>query len=566
MVVWGGSEGYPSTSLNTGGRYDPDADIWLRTSMAGAPAPREFGAYRSDNTSAWTGNVMLVWGGATAEYPTTYFDTGAQYDPASDAWTPISMTGAPSPRFGHTFLWDGREAIVWGGESDSSSGLNTGGRYDPIADAWIATTSIGAPAGRWSHSAVWTGHEMVVWGGMYGIHLRTGGRYDPVRDEWTATSLVDAPSGRVGHMAVWTGSSMVIWGDASTGGRYMPDPLGDIGISTDASRTIECTGVVGTHVGLSATAHSCNPASELSFSWSGPFPEGDGVLPEAAPTVTLPLGTNQLTLTVEDSDGRRARENVVANVVDTTPPQISLAVAQTVLWPPNHRMVPEQVAWQVSDVCDPAASAVLASATSSEPDDAPEAGDGNTTGDIEGVVNDTAVTRPQLRAERSADGPGRTYTLTYRARDASGNATSALGVVTVPHDLGTGPEPLLMNLEPGGTPGMAHVYWNDVPGALKYDVIQGDLDQVTTQSGTLWLGPVRVLASGLPVASYTEENTGAIPATGKAFFYLVQYWDAQTPSGWGTESAPWPEEPTLCDLACPGEARGFPGSQSLRKK
>ncbi len=92
-----------------------------------------------------------------------------------------------------------------------------------------------------------------------------------------------------------------------------------------------------------------------------------------------------------------------------------------------------------------------------------------------------------------------------------------------------------------------------MPGALRYDVIQGALEQVTEQSGTLWLGPVRVLASGLPVTSYTEGSTAAIPAMGKAFFYLVQYWDAQTPSGWGTETAPWPEEPTHCDPACPGE-------------
>ncbi|HYS05284.1 MAG TPA: hypothetical protein VEW47_08835 [Candidatus Dormibacteraeota bacterium] len=568
MIVWGGRSGGPyiSAGFNTGGRYDPDADVWLPTSTVGAPAPRDFPTYRSDTTAAWTGSVMLVWGGATAEYPTTYYDDGARYDPLADAWSPISTTGAPSGRYGHSILWDGHEAIVWGGANDASSGLDTGGQYDPIADAWTPTSTVAAPAGRWSHSAVWTGHEMIVWGGRYGNTLNTGGRYDPVRDAWSATSLDDAPSAREAHVAIWTGTSMILWGDESTGGQYIPAAIGEIGISTDASRTIECARAAGTPVALSATALSCNPASELSFSWSGPFPEGDGVLKEAAPVVTLPLGTSHLTLTVEDSDGRRATEGVVANVVDTAPPQISLALAETVLWPPNHRMVPDPAAWQVSDVCDPTAGAVLVSATSSEPDDDPGAGDGNTSGDIQDAVHDTAANRPHLRAERSADGPGRTYTLTYRARDASGNATSALGVVTVPHDLGTGPEPLLMILEPGGAPALAHVYWNDVPGALKYDVIQGDLDQVTEQSGTLWLGPVRVLASGLPVASYTEGNTADIPTAGKAFFYLVQYWDAQTPSGWGTETAPWPEEPTLCDLACPGEASGFPGSQSLRKK
>jgi len=176
-------------------------------------------------------------------------------------------------------------------------------------------------------------------------------------------------------------------------------------------------------------------------------------------------------MTASDASGNSTSCAFPVTVVDTTPPQISLTVAPTVLWPPNHRMVPERAAWQVTDVCDPAAGAVLASATSSEPDDAPDAGDGNTSGDIQGTLDGTAANAPQLRAERSADGPGRTYTLRYQARDASGNTTSALGVVTVPHDLGTGPEPLLMNLEPDGTSGMAHLYWNEVPrpgdGALR---------------------------------------------------------------------------------------------------
>jgi len=40
-----------------------------------------------------------------------------------------------------------------------------------------------------------------------------------------------------------------------------------------------------------------------------------------------------------------------------------------------------------------------------------------------------------LRADRSTEGPGRTYTISYRAIDASGNATTADAVIQVPHDL-----------------------------------------------------------------------------------------------------------------------------------
>lgn len=42
----------------------------------------------------------------------------------------------------------------------------------------------------------------------------------------------------------------------------------------------------------------------------------------------------------------------------------------------------------------------------------------------------------RLRAERSPEGSGRTYTLTYRATDRTGSVTSASVTAVVPHDRG----------------------------------------------------------------------------------------------------------------------------------
>src|SRR5207245_7251073 len=92
-----------------------------------------------------------------------------------------------------------------------------------------------------------------------------------------------------------------------------------------------------------------------------------------------------------------------------------------------------------------------------------------------------------------------------------------------------------------------------VPAAEVCDFIQGDLSQVSVSNGEISLGPVHVLASGQTGASYSEGPSGAIPVAGSAFFYLVQYRDAQSASGWGTESSPWPAEPFSCDIGCPGE-------------
>ena len=46
-------------------------------------------------------------------------------------------------------------------------------------------------------------------------------------------------------------------------------------------------------------------------------------------------------------------------------------------------------------------------------------------------TDDRAVS---LRADRAGAGSGRTYTLTYRATDASGNSAADSATVSVPHD------------------------------------------------------------------------------------------------------------------------------------
>jgi N-acetylneuraminic acid mutarotase len=219
MVVWGGSPG-----LNTGGRYDPANDSWTPTSVSGAPIGRHH------HTAIWGENLMVVWGGYIydpIQRDFVYFDTGGRYDPVTDTWVSTSASGAPIARADHTAVWTGNSMVVWGG-ANCCAQLNTGGRYDPIQDRWTSTATIGAPAARTFHSAVWTGNLMVVWGGSEGTHENAhGGRYDPVLDSWTPMADSNAPTPRQAHSAVWTGTLMVVWGGSSftatnTGGRYDP--------------------------------------------------------------------------------------------------------------------------------------------------------------------------------------------------------------------------------------------------------------------------------------------------------------------------------------------------------
>lgn len=228
MIIWGGGDGI--VYFNDGGRYDPITDSWLSLSITNAPSPRRH------HTAVWTGSKMLVWGGLGNFYPTD----GGNYDPLSDSWTPISTVNAPSPRDGHTAVWTGSEMIIWGGWSIGGQS-KTGGRYDPLNDTWIATDMTDAPAGRQDHTAIWTGSEMIVWGGDDAdTFTNTGGRYNPISDSWLPTSTLSAPQGRRFHTAVWSGSEMIIWGgevwgsgSGSTGGRY--DPLLDSWSSTNTT-------------------------------------------------------------------------------------------------------------------------------------------------------------------------------------------------------------------------------------------------------------------------------------------------------------------------------------------
>ena len=226
--IWTGTE-----MIVAGRRYNPLADTWTPMSTAGAPA------INAEAPPVWTGREMIVWG-AFIDNDATLTPAGGRYDPSTDTWKPISLTGAPDARQMHSAVWTGTEMVVWGGSQFfAGSNLNTGGRYNPTSDTWQPVTTAGAPEARLFTSAVWTGAEMVIWGGYVynadgtSYYVNTGGRYNPVSDTWQPTSTTGAPVARSHHRAVWTGSMMVVWGGhvpsltgvgdpVSTGALYNP--------------------------------------------------------------------------------------------------------------------------------------------------------------------------------------------------------------------------------------------------------------------------------------------------------------------------------------------------------
>jgi N-acetylneuraminic acid mutarotase len=236
MILWGGQDGN-STAKNTGARFNPTSNTWTPISTTGAPSARWL------HTATWIGTEMIIWGGFSGAFSYVALNDGAKYNPQTDTWTPITAVNQPSARLLHTAVWTGTEMIVWGGFSClacANAQLQTGARYTPATDTWTTITTTGAPSARANHTAVWTGSKMIVWGGNDDaapgppVVFNSGGIYDPGTDTWSATNLIGVPLPKTCHSAVWTGTEMIVFGgqtntnfacgvsSTSTGSRYNP--------------------------------------------------------------------------------------------------------------------------------------------------------------------------------------------------------------------------------------------------------------------------------------------------------------------------------------------------------
>jgi probable HAF family extracellular repeat protein len=112
--------------------------------------------------------------------------------------------------------------------------------------------------------------------------------------------------------------------------------------------------------------------------------------------------------------------------VDNMPPVVTgVSATPDVLDPPNHRLVPVAVSVTATDDSGDAPACVVSDVRSNEPDNG--LGDGDTAVDIVRIGPLSLL----LRAERSASGTGRIYTISVLCTDDAGNATPGAVTVTV---------------------------------------------------------------------------------------------------------------------------------------
>ncbi len=268
-------------------------------------------------------------------------------------------------------------------------------------------------------------------------------------------------------------------------------------------------------------------------------------------SVNLTLGDHVITLVVTDALMGSDTATHVVRVQDTASPSLIVLPDQSALWPANHRLVNVSFDLSASDLCDPSPVIELVSGMSSEPDNAIGDGDGDTVDDMQSLEVGTADVLVRLRAERAGSGLGRTYELSYRAVDASGNLVPVLSVVSVPHDLSGNSEPVLVRLRPDEPTGGLWVLWPTVPESSGYDVLSGRLEELQVQDHVLLLGSVEVLARGTQETAYLEDVSRGDPALGEIFLYVVQARTDLGNTGYGTATAPYPREPVACSDGCP---------------
>ena len=141
MLIWGGADQHGNAYAD-GARYVDVGNQWTTLNSTGAPDAR------SIHTAVWANGRMVVWGGISGG-GVARLATGGIYDLASDTWKSTPTENAPLARDTHTAVWTGDEMIVWGGAAvpppGGSGGITKSGgrfRFSALADQAVGSAQL----------------------------------------------------------------------------------------------------------------------------------------------------------------------------------------------------------------------------------------------------------------------------------------------------------------------------------------------------------------------------------------------------------------------------------------
>jgi Tol biopolymer transport system component len=162
---------------------------------------------------------------------------------------------------------------------------------------------------------------------------------------------------------------------------------------------------------------------EIVYATAGAQITGDTVVGATAHVTITAEGETTLSYFARDNAGNAGEPRKLTVRIDRTAPSIECSANPSLLWPPNHRLVPIDVHVAVNDALSAPGGFELVALTSSEPDNG--LGDGDTPVDIQGFTTGTPDTTGSLRAERAGTGPGRVYSWSTKHVTSPGTSAAA---------------------------------------------------------------------------------------------------------------------------------------------
>ena len=141
---------------------------------------------------------MIIWGGDSGD---AFLNTGGRYDPTEDIWRPMSLVGAPSARFAHSFIWTGDRLFLL------ENGTESGYFYDPRSNAWTSLPSPNQNQGCERPAATQAGAVVAVC--TFGMG-RDALLLLPGETSWRTFPLPTGVAPQPGLL--WTGKRLFVWG------------------------------------------------------------------------------------------------------------------------------------------------------------------------------------------------------------------------------------------------------------------------------------------------------------------------------------------------------------------
>jgi hypothetical protein len=176
------------------------------SALPAAPIPA-----RQQAMSAWTGQVLIVWGGKISDDPPR--NDGAMYDPATRTWA--VLPAAPlSGRVGALSGWVAGRFVVWGGYDANGGRIDDGASFDVSTGAWTKLPPAPISAYVWARLAVAHDEAVLLSVAQAGQHSVRADAYDPVANVWRSLPGLAVPTDHdLDHTtgALGVGDAVFLW-------------------------------------------------------------------------------------------------------------------------------------------------------------------------------------------------------------------------------------------------------------------------------------------------------------------------------------------------------------------